>query len=131
MITHSRVFVIRCVAISSILPCFCGLLLFSFSQFRILFCVVCRCLPLLACFEGSSFTYAPLGWLAGWLAVWSSACAILKDAPKTGSKVSTFVMVQACQNVLTTPSPLLSTICKIVLCHMIYYTHLSYNKKDI
>lgn len=31
---------------------------------------------------------------------WSSACAILKDAPKTGSKVNTFVMAQACQNVL-------------------------------
>lgn len=42
---------------------------------------------------------------AGWLAGWSSACAILKDAPKTGSKVSTFVMVQACQNVLATPPP--------------------------
>lgn len=37
---------------------------------------------------------------------WSSACAILKDAPKTGSKVSTFVMAQACQNVLVLPSPL-------------------------
>lgn len=96
----------------------------------IVVCVFAVSHSLLRCLSLSAF--ARLLWrqfvylCAIGLAGWSSACAILKDAPKTGSKVGTFVMVQACQNVLATPTPTpplpiaLSTICKIVLCHMTY-----------